>query len=92
MNAIILAAGMGTRLRPLTDDIPKCLVEVNGIPMVERQILLLQERGIFDITLVAGYRKDKLEYLVFENMPEIKHCFSTRYGGVSEGAFSYCLE
>ena len=63
MNAIILAAGMGTRLRPLTDDIPKCLVEVNGIPMVERQILLLQERGIFDITLVAGYRKDKLEYL-----------------------------
>ena len=63
MNAIILAAGMGTRLRPLTDDIPKCLVEVNGIPMVERQILLLQERGILDITLVAGYRKDKLEYL-----------------------------
>ena len=63
MNAIILAAGMGTRLRPLTDDIPKCLVEVNGIPMVERQILLLQVRGIFDITLVAGYRKDKLEYL-----------------------------
>ena len=33
-------------------------------------------------------KKDKLEYLVFENMPEIKHCFSTRYGGVSEGAFS----
>ena len=33
-------------------------------------------------------KKDKLEYLVFENMPEIKHCFSTRYGGVSEGVFS----
>ena len=64
MNAIILAAGMGTRLRPLTDDIPKCLVEVNGIPMVERQILLLQERGIFGITLVAGYRKDKLVFIL----------------------------
>lgn len=34
-------------------------------------------------------KKDKLEYLVFENMPEIKHCFSTRYGGVSEGVFFF---
>ncbi|WP_299360442.1 NTP transferase domain-containing protein [uncultured Parabacteroides sp.] len=63
MNAIILAAGMGTRLRPLTDDTPKCLVKVNEVPMVERQILCLHERGIFDITLVAGYKKERLEYL-----------------------------
>ena len=51
MNAIILAAGMGTRLRPLTNDIPKCLVKVNGMPMVERQIQFLHEIGIEDITL-----------------------------------------
>lgn len=63
MNAIILAAGMGTRLRPLTNDIPKCLVEVNGVPMVERQIQFLHERGITDITLVSGYKADKLNYL-----------------------------
>ena len=42
MNAIILAAGMGTRLRPLTNDRPKCLVAVNGVPMVERQIQFLK--------------------------------------------------
>lgn len=63
MNAIILAAGMGTRLRPLTDDRPKCMVEVNGVPMVERQIQFLHEAGIYDITLVSGYKADKLDYL-----------------------------
>lgn len=63
MNAIILAAGMGTRLRPLTNDRPKCLVEVNGVPMVERQIQFLKEKGIDDITLISGYKAESLEYL-----------------------------
>lgn len=63
MNAIILAAGLGTRLRPLTDDRPKCMVEVCGIPMVERQILFLHDVGITDITLVSGYKAERLEYL-----------------------------
>lgn len=63
MNAIILAAGMGTRLRPLTNDKPKCLVEVNGVPMVERQIQFLKEKGINDITLISGYKAEALDYL-----------------------------
>lgn len=63
MNAIILAAGMGTRLRPLTNDRPKCLVAVNGVPMVERQIQFLKEKGIEDITLVSGYKAEALDYL-----------------------------
>ena len=63
MNAIILAAGMGTRLRPLTNEIPKCMVEVKGIPLVERQIQFLHEAGIQDITLVSGYKAEKLDYL-----------------------------
>ena len=63
MNAIILAAGMGTRLRPLTDDRPKCLVAVNGVPMVERQIQFLKEKGIDDITLISGYKAESLAYL-----------------------------
>lgn len=63
MNAIILAAGMGSRLRPLTNDRPKCLVEVNGISMVERQIQFLKEKGINDITLVSGYKAEALEFL-----------------------------
>lgn len=63
MNAIILAAGMGTRLRPLTNEVPKCLVKVSGVPMVERQIKYLHEAGITDITLVSGYKAEKLDYL-----------------------------
>ena len=63
MNAIILAAGMGTRMRPLTDDRPKCMVVVGGTPIIERQIRYLHEAGIRDITLVSGYKAEALEPL-----------------------------
>jgi L-glutamine-phosphate cytidylyltransferase len=63
MKAIILAAGMGTRLRPLTDNTPKSLVKVQGQPMLERQVEFLQEKGIKDIIVVTGYLKEKFEYL-----------------------------
>lgn len=63
MRAIILAAGMGTRLRPLTNETPKSLVKVNGEPMAERQIRFLKEKGIDDIIVVTGYLKDKFDYL-----------------------------
>ncbi|SHE70435.1 sugar phosphate nucleotidyltransferase [Clostridium fallax] len=64
MRAIILAAGMGTRLRPLTNDRPKSLVEVAGEPMAERQIRFLKEKGINDIVIATGYMPEKFEYLV----------------------------
>lgn len=64
MNAIILAAGMGTRMRPLTDQQPKCMVAVCGEPMIERQIRFLRDIGIEQIILVSGYKADRLEYLV----------------------------
>ena len=56
MKAIILAAGQGKRLRPLTKDRPKCLVEFEGLPLIDRQILTLKRLDIMDIIIVAGWQ------------------------------------
>ena len=61
MRAIILAAGQGTRLRPLTDDRPKCLVELAGKPLLDHQLEVLRSEGVEDITVVAGYREDQIQ-------------------------------
>lgn len=62
MKTIILAAGQGTRLRPMTDDRPKCMVEVNRKSIIERQLGTMHNCGIADedITIIAGYRGDVL--------------------------------
>ena len=54
-NAVIMAGGKGTRLGNLVTEIPKPMVKVNGLPIIERQIDNLKQCGIFDITIVIGY-------------------------------------
>ena len=63
INAIIMAAGKGERLRPLTETTPKPLIKVNGVPMIENIITSLRKVGVEDITIVTGYLKEKFEYL-----------------------------
>ncbi|WPQ87023.1 phosphotransferase, partial [Treponema pallidum] len=63
-NAVIMAAGFGSRCVPLTYATPKGLLKVFGEPMIERQIRQLHEVGITDITVVVGYLKEAFEYLV----------------------------
>lgn len=63
MKAIILAAGLGTRLRPITNNTPKSLVKVMNESMAERQVRFLKEKGINNITIVTGYLAEKFEYL-----------------------------
>lgn len=60
IKAIILAAGEGTRLRPYTEDKPKCLVEVNGVSLLDRQLAVLNSAGIDEITLIGGYKSSML--------------------------------
>lgn len=59
--AVILAAGVGSRLRPLTDDRPKALVEVGGETIIARALRLLASYGVQKVILATGYRHDALE-------------------------------
>ncbi len=70
-NAIILAAGWGSRMTPVTDHCPKPLVKLHGKPMIETTIETLQRRGIKDITIVVGKLKEKFEYLIHKYNVEL---------------------
>lgn len=59
-RCIILAAGRGSRLHPYTADCPKCLTELGGASLIERQLATLRACGIDDIVIVTGYRADML--------------------------------
>lgn len=63
-RAIILAAGFGMRMVPINAETPKALLEVNGKPLIERQIRQLQETGISEIYVVVGFMKERFEYLI----------------------------
>lgn len=63
MNAIIIAAGIGSRLRPLTYKTPKPLIKIFGKPMLENSIEYLIEAGINEIIIVVGYLKGEFFYL-----------------------------
>ncbi len=66
MRAIILAAGEGIRLRPYTDDRPKCMVELANQPLLAHQVNALKTAGVDDICVVTGCRAEQIEALGFE--------------------------
>ena len=60
MRAIILAAGRGSRMKSLTDERPKCLVELRGKTLLEWQLGALREAGVNEIAIVTGYKRELL--------------------------------
>ena len=62
MKAIIVAAGIGSRLGELTKHLPKPLVDVNGKSILERQISLFKKFGIDEIFIITGYKNDKINF------------------------------
>jgi mannose-1-phosphate guanylyltransferase len=67
MKAILLAAGLGTRLRPLTDSIPKCLVPINGIPILQHWFKWLERTEISEILVNLHHHSSKVRQIIQES-------------------------
>lgn len=62
MKAIILAAGLGTRMKHMTQELPKCIaIVLNGVTLLETQLKALRSAGIREISVVRGYCADKID-------------------------------
>ena len=66
-NAILMAAGLGARMRPLTERMPKPLVPVRGTPLIETVIAALNRRGVKDVYVVTGYLREQFLPLAEKN-------------------------
>ena len=75
MTALILAAGIASRLRPLTDTVPKALLSVGGIPLLERTLSALQSEKISEVVIVTGYLHEMIENFVESHRHECRISF-----------------
>ena len=87
-NAVILAAGLGTRIAPFSRVKPKGLITVKGEVLIERQIRQLITAGIHDIIVVVGYKKEQFLYL--EDLYDVKLIFNAEYDVKNTHASLYC--
>jgi len=80
-TALLLAAGMGSRLSPLTDSSPKCLVEVNGTPILEKLIRSLRSHGFKRLVVVTGHLSEVIQDYLGNRYAdiEITYIHSTLY-------------
>ncbi len=75
MKAVILAAGVASRLRPLTDKTPKCLLKVGKKSILERTIENLIVNNIKEVIIVTGYLREMIESFLLSNYPDVKFSF-----------------
>lgn len=77
-KAIILSAGKGSRLLPLTESRPKCLIELNGKSLLEWQLDALAANGVEEVVVVTGFRDDLVD-LVVDARPGVRTLFNPFY-------------
>src|SRR6056300_413719 len=61
LKVILLVAGEGKRLHPYTSDRPKCMVEVEGVSLIDRQLSILKGEGLDEIIMIGGYKSEMLK-------------------------------
>ena len=61
-KALIIAAGLGSRLKKHTEDLPKCMLDFGGKTLLQRQLDAYKKNGVNDISLIKGYKKEKINY------------------------------
>ena len=76
MKAIILAGGRGKRLRPITDYIPKPLIPIKNIPIIEWQIKYLKKFGVSEVIICSGYKTEMIENYLNNKKLGLKVTFS----------------
>ena len=76
MKAIILAGGRGKRLRPITDYVPKPLIPIKNIPIIEWQIKYLKKYGVSEIIICSGYKSEMIENYLNNKKLGIKITYS----------------
>jgi len=84
MKVIILAAGMGSRLRPLTNDKPKCMIKLFNETLIERQIKIFHSCNINDITIVTGYRNEMID------IPDVNYVKNENYETTNMNESLFC--
>lgn len=89
-KAVILSAGLGTRLRPLTNDTPKSLLKISSRTILEHQIENLRKCGMREITIVIGHEADKIKDLCKENSWDLNFIYNNYYS-TSNNLFSLWL-
>ncbi len=75
-EAIILAGGLGTRLRSTVPDLPKCMAPVNGIPFIKFVVEHLQKQGIEKFIFALGYKNEVFEEFIQKEMPTVRYKLS----------------
>ncbi len=75
MKAVILAAGVGSRIRPLTDNLPKPLLEIGGKTILGRMVDAILDEGIQEMIVVTGYRADQIKRFLHGSYPTISFHF-----------------
>lgn len=92
MKAVILSAGQGKRLLPLTEDRPKCLIEINGKTILEWQLENLLKSGVRSITIVTGFKSILVENLILNKYKDLDiDCIYNPFYGVSDNLASCWL-